>query len=138
MFKHPPRLHFAGVQVRRPHANQLVFKIDPSAGLRMILDAERADRPGENQIHLDVGEFAQRGDEAPTPYEVLFRAAMVGDSTEFTRQDGVEETWRILQPLLDTPPPVLPYARGSWGPPEADRLVAGYGGWRGPWQSDHA
>ena len=62
-------------------------------------------------------EFAEEGGEGPTPYEVLLHAAMVGDSTRFTRQDGVEETWRIMQPLLDAPPPVHPYAPGSWGPP---------------------
>jgi glucose-6-phosphate 1-dehydrogenase len=57
----------------------------------------------------------------------------VGDSTHFTRQDQVEESWRIVQPLLDSPPPVLPYAQGSWGPEKAHSLVAGYGGWHGPW-----
>jgi len=51
----------------------------------------------------------------------------------FTRQDSVEETWRIFQTLLEDRPPVHSYAPGSWGPPEADRLVAGYGGWHGPW-----
>ena len=49
-------------------------------------------------------EFAEEGGEGPTPYEVLLHAAMVGQSTRFTRQDGVEETWRIMQPLLDAPP----------------------------------
>ena len=84
------------------------------------------------QIHLDM-EFAQEGGEGPTPYEVLLHAAMQGDSARFTRQDSVEEAWRILQPLLDSPPEVHPYEKGSWGPAEADRLVSGYGGWRGPW-----
>ena len=78
-------------------------------------------------------EFAQQGGEGPTPYEVLLHAAMLGDSTRFTRQDSVEETWRVLQPLLDNSLPVHPYAKGSWGPAEADELVAGYGGWHGPW-----
>ena len=64
---------------------------------------------------------------------MLLHAAMVGDSVRFTRQDGVEEAWRVLQPLLDAPPPVHPYAKGSWGPEEANKLVAGYGGWHGPW-----
>ena len=67
------------------------------------------------------------------PYEVLLRAALTGNPTRFTRQDGVEEQWRIMQPLLDNPPPVHPYAQGSWGPAEADQLVAGHSGWHGPW-----
>jgi glucose-6-phosphate 1-dehydrogenase len=49
------------------------------------------------------------------------------------RQEGVEEEWRVMQPLLDAPPPVHLYAPGSAGPAEADALVRGHGGWRGPW-----
>jgi glucose-6-phosphate 1-dehydrogenase len=64
---------------------------------------------------------------------VLLSAAMRGDSTRFTRQDGVEETWRIMQPLLDAPPPVHPYEKGSWGPGQADQLLAGHGRWHDPW-----
>ena len=66
---------------------------------------------------------------------MLLHAALVGDSTRFTRQDAVEEAWRVMQPLLDAPPPVHPYARGSWGPVEADGLVAGIGSWQEPWLS---
>ncbi|HEY7732356.1 MAG TPA: hypothetical protein VH950_15865, partial [Gaiellaceae bacterium] len=58
---------------------------------------------------------------------------MVGQSVRFTRQDGVEEAWRIMQPLLDAPPPVHPYAQGSWGPDAANQLLAGQGRWYGPW-----
>ena len=78
-------------------------------------------------------EFADEGGEGATPYEVLLDAAMRGDSTRFTRQDGVEEQWRIMQPLLDAPPPVHPYAKGTWGPEAGDQLPHGYGGWHGPW-----
>jgi glucose-6-phosphate 1-dehydrogenase len=78
-------------------------------------------------------EFAEEGGEGPTPYEVLLQAAMEGNITRFTRQDGVEETWRIMQPLLDAPPKVQSYKPGSWGPKAADDLVAGHGGWQDPW-----
>ena len=78
-------------------------------------------------------EFADEGGEAATPYEVLLNAAMRGDAMRFTRQDGVEEQWRIMQPLLDAPPPVEPYAKGSWGPSAAEQLTSGHGGWHGPW-----
>ena len=132
LFRHPPRLHFLGTDHRRPEPDQIVVKIDPSTGIRMILDAQRADRPGANEIELDM-EFAQEGGEGATPYEVLLHAALVGDSTHFTRQDNVEQSWRIVQPLLDAPPAVQPYAKGSWGPARADDLVAHYGGWHGPW-----
>jgi len=64
---------------------------------------------------------------------VLLHAALQGDSTRFTRQDGVEETWRVMQPLLDSPSPVHSYAPGSWGPDEANDLVKGHGTWHAPW-----
>jgi glucose-6-phosphate 1-dehydrogenase len=130
VFQHPPQLGFAFD--RRLEPNQLVVKLDPSTGIRLIVEAHRANEPGSGAIELDM-EFADEGGEGPTPYEVLLYAAMVGDSTRFTRQDGVEETWRIMQPLLDAPPPVQPYAPGSWGPEAATALVAGQGMWHGPW-----
>jgi glucose-6-phosphate 1-dehydrogenase len=132
LFKHPPKVAFVSIRHRRPQPNQIVFKIDPSTGIRMILDAHRADQPGPAEIELDV-EFEQEGGEAPTPYEVLLHAAIVGDATHFSRQDMVEETWRVVQPLLNAAPPVHPYAPGSWGPAEAEKLVSRFGGWHGPW-----
>ena len=130
VFRHPPRLGFMKDGHRRPEPNQLVVKLDPATGTRLVLAAHRADRGQE--ITLDM-EFAEEGGEAPTPYEVLLLDAMRGDSQRFTRQDSVEETWRVMQPLIDSPPPVHPYAPGTWGPQEAERLVAGYGAWHGPW-----
>jgi glucose-6-phosphate 1-dehydrogenase len=131
VFRTPPRLGFH-VATRTPEPSQLVVKLDPVTGVRLHVEAQHADAREPEQITLEM-EFAQQGGEGPTPYEVLLHAAMNGDSMRFTRQDSVEETWRIMQPLLDAPPPVHPYAPGSWGPAEADRLVADVGGWYGPW-----
>jgi len=133
VFRHPPKLGF-GVLATSTEPDQFVLKLDPSTGVQLQLDARRGDSaaPTAAPITLDM-EFAEEGGEAPTPYEVLLHAAMVGQSTRFTRQDGVEETWRIMQPLLDDPPPVHAYAPGSWGPAAADSLVAGHGRWHGPW-----
>jgi glucose-6-phosphate 1-dehydrogenase len=130
VFKHAPQLGFAALE-RRPEPNQLVIRLDPSAGIRMMLDARRADTARAAPILFDA-EFAAMGGEA-TPYEVLLHAAAVGESNRFTRQDQVEETWRIMQPLLDNPPPVHAYKPGSWGPEAARALVAEHGGWRQPW-----
>jgi glucose-6-phosphate 1-dehydrogenase len=132
VFRDPPRLGFMEQGYRRPEPNQFVVRLDPSTGTRVILEAHRADLAGPEAVTLDV-DFAEQGGEAPTPYEVLLLDAMRGDSTRFTRQDGVEETWRIFQPLLEQPPPVHSYAPGSWGPKAADGLLKGLGTWRGPW-----
>jgi glucose-6-phosphate 1-dehydrogenase len=133
VFKQPPKLGFH-LRSSRPEPNQLVVKLDPTTGIRLVVDAHRADTGGASAITLDM-EFEEEGGEGPTPYEVLLHAAMVGDSTRFTRQDGVEETWRIMQPLLDNPPAVHSYVPGSWGPDAADELVAGHGRWHDPWIS---
>ncbi len=132
VFRRPPRLRFISAPGRLPADGQLVVKLDPTTGVRLEIDAHRADKGGPQAITLDM-EFADEGGEGPTPYEVLLDAAMRGDSTPFTRQDSVEETWRIMAPLLEAPPPVHAYAPGSWGPREADGLLAGVGRWHDPW-----
>jgi glucose-6-phosphate 1-dehydrogenase len=132
VFKHPPRLAFIPSTARRPEPSQIVVRIDPETGVRVVLDAHRADQRGPGDVHLDM-EFADEGGEDATPYEILLHAALVGDATLFTRQDNVEESWRVVQPLLDAPPPVHRYEQGSWGPAEAERLTSGFGGWRKPW-----
>jgi glucose-6-phosphate 1-dehydrogenase len=131
VLKNPPRLGFKHGD-RMPEPNQIVVKLDPTTGVRVILDAHRGDEQGAGRIDLDA-EFAEQGGEGATPYEVLLEAAMRGDGMRFTRQDGVEEQWRIMQPLLDAPTPIQPYAPGSWGPEAGDKLVAGHGRWHGPW-----
>jgi glucose-6-phosphate 1-dehydrogenase len=131
VFRKPPRLGFHDGR-RHPEPSQLVVKLDPSTGVRMLIEAQHGDAPEPQQITLDM-EFSREGGEGATPYEVLLQAAMNGDSKRFTRQDSIEETWRVMQPLIAAPPPVHPYAPGSWGPQAADALVAPDGGWYGPW-----
>jgi glucose-6-phosphate 1-dehydrogenase len=130
VFRRPPRLGFAVLTGHEP--NHIVLKLDPSTGVRLILGAQRADAEGVEPITLDM-EFSKEGGEGATPYEVLLHAALIGNNVRFTRQDGIEEAWRIMQPLLDSPPVVHPYAPGSSGPKAADALLEGYGSWHDPW-----
>jgi glucose-6-phosphate 1-dehydrogenase len=132
VFNEPPRLGFGLWADRIAQSDQVVLRMDPSTGLRIILDARRAASMRPESITLDMT-FSEEGGEGATPYEVLLHAAMVGQSIRFTRQEGVEETWRIMQPLLDAPPEVQSYSPGSWGPAAAQSLVADYGGWQEPW-----
>ncbi len=131
VFRRPPRLGF-DERSRPAEPNQLVVRLDPSTGVRLTLQAQRGDPAEPETINLDL-DFGTEGGDVPAPYEVLLHAAMQGDSTRFKRQDGVEEAWRVRQPLVDAPPPVHPYAKGTWGPAEADRLLAGHGHWHEPW-----
>lgn len=131
VFKEAPRLGF-GLRDPGSEPDQLVFRLDPSTGVQLRLLAQRADEPKPGTIELDM-EFAREGGEGPTPYEVLLHAAMTGQSIRFPHQDSIEQAWRVMQPLLDAPPPVQTYAPGSWGPEAADTLVDDVGGWRGPW-----
>jgi glucose-6-phosphate 1-dehydrogenase len=133
VFHTPPRMGFHRHGSRAPEADQLVIKLDPTTGVRLLFEAQRGDDAADpEQVHMDL-EFADQGGEAATPYEVLLHAAMLGDSTRFKRQDSVEETWRIMEPLVASPPPVHPYEPGSWGPSAADSVVAGHGRWHEPW-----
>ena len=66
------------------------------------------------------------------PYERLLNDAMHGDATLFTREVAVENAWRVVDPILDQPTPLYQYAPHTWGPPEADDLIAGDGGWHTP------
>jgi glucose-6-phosphate 1-dehydrogenase len=131
-FERPPRLGFAPRDEPRPEPNQLVLRIGPRPGARFRLLAKDANETGLRPVQFDM-EFASMGGEGPTPYEVLLHAALQGDSSHFARQDAVEETWRVVQPLIDSPPEVEPYEPGSWGPESSDELVRGYGGWHEPW-----
>jgi glucose-6-phosphate 1-dehydrogenase len=132
VFHRPPPLRFARSLDRRPEPDQLVVKLDPESGIRLLLAAHRAGSSEAQAITLDM-EFADEDGEAPGPYEVLLADAMEGESGRFTRHDGVVEAWRVMQPLLDAPPPAHRYPRGSWGPARADALVAGLGRWHAPW-----
>jgi glucose-6-phosphate 1-dehydrogenase len=132
IFKGPPRLFMRQARERSPEADQLVVRLDPSAGVRLRLEALRAEDEKAESVTLDRN-LGREGEQAPTPYEVLLHAALIGDSTRFGRQDGVEQHWRIMQPLVDSPPPVCAYAPGTWGPAEADALLREHGPWRTPW-----
>ena len=132
VFNTTPWLGFVPRDAPRPEPNQLVLRIGPRPGSRMRMQAKEPDGPGLRSVQLDM-EFAAFGGEGPTPYEVLLDAAMRGDSSHFARQDAVEETWRVVQPLIDAPPPVEVYEPGTWGPTSADELTREHGGWRNPW-----
>jgi glucose-6-phosphate 1-dehydrogenase len=129
IFKRPPKL---AITKTTHDPDELVLRIDPNPGTNLIIQAKQ---PGENSTRcVDLSMiFAEELGQAPEPYERLLSDAMKGDSTQFAREDGVEETWRIVQPLIDSPPPVQPYAKGSWGPEAAAKLVAGHPHWREPW-----
>ena len=119
---------------RRAEPNQIVLRIDPDPGLRLQLTALDGDR--WRDLHLDSS-FMQALGEPFTPYERLLHAALNGDHRLFAREDGIEETWRIVQPLLDHPGKVHHYEPGSWGPDAARELLRGHRGWQQPWLADN-
>jgi glucose-6-phosphate 1-dehydrogenase len=134
IFKRPPRLAFAPTFA--PDPDELVLRIDPDPGIALVVQAKQPGAQATRTVDLSLI-FAEELGEAPLPYERLLGDALKGDSGLFAREDSVEETWRIVQPLLDAPPQVEPYKPGSWGPPSVDRLVAGHPSWRDPWLRRH-
>jgi glucose-6-phosphate 1-dehydrogenase len=135
VFNTTPWLGFVPRDSPRPEANQLVLRIGPRPGARLRLQAKHPEAAALRPVQLDMT-FASMGGEGPTAYEVLLLAALRGDPSHFARQDELEETWRVVQPLLDAPPPVEAYAQGSWGAGSAGGLVRDVGGWHDPWLPD--
>ncbi len=135
VFRRVPALSFLA-EVQHADPNELVFRIDPDAGLRLVLRSKGTDGCACRDVHMDLPFAAQLG-QPPEPYERLIHDALAGDHSLFTREDAVEETWRILQPLLSDPLAPVPYAVGSWGPAQAEDLVRGQPSWRLPWLPVH-
>ncbi|MGH3849081.1 MAG: glucose-6-phosphate dehydrogenase, partial [Pseudonocardiaceae bacterium] len=114
----------------RAERNQIVLRVDPDPGMRLQLVARGAD--SWRDVHLDSS-FASDLGEPILPYERLLDAGLAGDRRLFAREDAIEETWRIVQPLLDGPGEVHEYEPGSWGPEAARSLLRGHRSWQEPW-----
>ncbi len=128
--KPPPQRLFADSAPGAGRANYLRFRLSPRSAIAL---AARVKRTGEefvgDQRELYLIEELQ-GERAP--YERLLGAAMAGDGALFTREDAVEAAWAVVDPVLRTHLRVRPYKRLSWGPKEADVLIATDGGWYNP------
>jgi glucose-6-phosphate 1-dehydrogenase len=130
VFTQPPRLGIGGRVV--PDPDEFVIRIKPEPGAQLRVLAKKAGAEELEPVHLDLL-FQEQGGPEPEPYERLLRDAIMGDPQLFPNQDAIEETWRIVQPLLDEPSPVASYQTGTWGPEAAGHLLHGHGGWRKPW-----
>jgi glucose-6-phosphate 1-dehydrogenase len=130
IFRSPPPLGIGGRA--SPEADELIFRIDPDSGASVVVEAKQPGTEALRQVHLDLL-FSEQLGEQPTPYERLLGDALRGDRQRFSDEDVVDQTWRIVGPLLDSPAELRIYERGTWGPDAANRLVDGHGGWRTPW-----
>ncbi len=126
-----PQLQFGAHRLDCPGHDDVVLRIGRNAGVSIFVRAKTPGKEVSQPVSLDL-DFAEELGEPPQPYERLLADVLRGDSSLFPRWSVIEATWRIVQPLIDSPPPVLPYERGSWGPAEADELAAAHGGWRDP------
>ena len=131
-FKNPPQVEFN--EPPPPTGNCVRLRMSPNV---MIALNARAKRPGEamvgEPVELRLAEHPPQGAEGQMDaYERLLGDAMAGDATLFARQDVVEAAWAIVDPVIHGPSPLHPYEPGSWGPAEADVLVAAVGGWNTP------
>jgi glucose-6-phosphate 1-dehydrogenase len=128
--KPPPQRLFADSAPATGRANYLRFQLSPKSAVALAARVKRAGK----QFVGDQGELflleEQPGEEAP--YERLLGDAMVGDGALFTREDAVEAAWAAVDHVLRTHARVRPYKPGTWGPKEADALIAADGGWHNP------
>jgi len=130
VFQRPPPLGVGNGA--RPNHNQMTIRIDPTPGARLRLLAKKAGEEEFEDADLEVL-FEKVPGQEPQPYERLLDDALHDRTQLFTREDAVEETWRIVEPLLDDPGPVHPYEPGTWGPKEANKLTRGICRWYEPW-----
>jgi len=128
--KPPPQRLFADSAPARGRANYLRFRLSPSAAIALAARIKVAGKEfvGE-QRELYLFE-EQLGEEAP--YERLLSDAMAGDGALFTREDAVEAAWAVVEPVLRSHQRARPYRRGSWGPKDADAIIASNGCWHNP------
>lgn len=131
-FTTPPRMLFGLEGAAAPQPNHLRFRLGAEGGILLHLYAKTpGDRLGARPVDLEVTQEELFGT-SDQPYERLLEDAMEGDFRRFGRHDIVDEQWRIVERLLDEPPPVRLYHSGTWGPPDAEAVAAPFGGWHEP------
>ena len=129
-FKRTPFQLFRNAPFHQAHTNTLVIQIQPVEGISLSFGAKIPGallRVGSVDMSFEYSKYF--GTDATTGYEVLLYDCMIGDATLFQRADMVEAGWSVVDPVLDVwralPPRKFPnYASGSWGPAEADELLA--------------
>ena len=128
--KPPPQRLFDDSAAVGQRANYLRFRISPNAAIALAARVKLAgkDFVGDQRELYLLEE--QAGEE--TPYERLLSDAMVGDGALFTREDAVEAAWAVVEPILNSDTPPHTYKQGSWGPEQADALIAPAGVWHNP------
>ena len=135
-FREPPRSMFpAGSGVGAHGPDHLTFDLADAPKLSLSFYGKRPG-PGMKLDKLSL-QFSLHGTghqgDVLEAYERLIYDAIIGDRTLFTSADGIERLWEISKPLLENPPPVRPYAPGSWGPNAIHQLIAPYA-WRLPFE----
>ncbi len=126
-----PQLQWGGHRLYSPGYDDVVLRIGRHAGVSIYVRAKTPGKAVSQPVSLDL-DFVDELGEPPQPYERLLSDALRGDPTLFPRWSVIEETWRIVQPLLDDPPPIERYEPRTWGPTSSHALAAAHGGWREP------
>ena len=124
-FRRVPFNVFSDTEVDFVPRDHITFRVQPHEGITLWLNA-KTPGPGLNLSRVKMDFDYERGFASPIAdsYKLLLMEALRGDHSLFLRQDGVERAWEVLQPVLDAPNPVIAYDKGSWGPDEADALIA--------------
>jgi glucose-6-phosphate 1-dehydrogenase len=128
--KSPPQRLFADSVPTTGRANYLRFRLSPSSAIALAARVKRAGKEfvgDQRELYL----LEEQPGEEP-PYERLLADAMAGDGALFTREDAVEAAWTVVEPILTDHKSARPYEHGSWGPREADTLIAADGCWYNP------
>jgi len=137
-FQPAPQSFFADAQ-NPPHPNHLLFRLKPGEQVSLGMQINHAGEQLRSRgVEMTYRYSQEREGNREPAYARLFQDAMEGQQRLFARADGVEAAWRIVDPVLADSPAVHVYEQGTWGPAEADDLIAGSGGWHDPaGEDDH-
>lgn len=130
MKKLPPIFINGRLRESRWH-DDIVLRLGNDPGVSLAVRVKKPGVDSVEPVQLSV-DFAKALGDVPEPYEMLLTSAMAGNKSVFPDEKTVEETWRIVQPLLDLDTPPEIYEPGTWGPRAAINMTASHGGWREP------
>ena len=131
--RQPPQKVFSGRKILFDKPNYVRFRFAPDVTIAIganVFKSKGKEGPRIQDTELLVSHYA--GGDEMGPYEHLLSEAMAGNPLLFTREDSVEAAWRVVEPVLNNDIPIHEYKPGTWGPREANDLIANHGKWIDP------
>jgi len=134
-FRKPP-FNLFDTHANPPLANSLVFRVHPDEGIALRMNAKKPGLTTDTQRMVMRAPYSENGEDVSDAYEILLHDVLMGDATLFSRADEVEESWSIIDPIINAGKDRMSierYRSGTWDIPGMDELFENcVGGWHKP------